>query len=153
MSGWTLTVPLLLGAVRLPDGCWVRGRGLRYPTPTGLVPEYGLYLGGKVLRGRHQPPWPHQWIDWPDFLLPRDFDQAVRLLRDLHQRARAGHPVEVACGGGSGRTGTALACLAVSAGVPAGEAVSWTRTHYHRRAVETPWQRRWIARFAGQLPA
>ena len=57
----------------------------------------------------------------------------------------------VACGGGVGRTGTALACIAQLAGVPADEAVTWVRERYHRRAVETPWQRRYVRRFAGPV--
>jgi protein-tyrosine phosphatase len=65
------------------------------------------------------------------------------VLREAHERA-ASERVEVACGGGIGRTGTALAVLAVLSGVPAGEAVEWVRRHHHRRAVETPWQRRWV---------
>ena len=24
------------------------------------------------------------------------------------------------------------------------QAVAWVRDHYHRRAIETPWQRRWL---------
>jgi protein-tyrosine phosphatase len=59
--------------------------------------------------------------------------------------------VELGCAGGVGRTGTALAVLAVLSGVPAVEAVGWVRRHYHRRAVETPWQRRWVVRAAGTL--
>lgn len=55
--------------------------------------------------------------------------------------------MEVACHGGVGRTGTALACLAVLDGVPPGEAVAYVREHYARRAVETPWQRRYVSRF------
>ena len=55
--------------------------------------------------------------------------------------------VEVACGGGRGRTGTALACPAVLDGVPARHAVAWVRRSYDPRAVETPWQRRWVMRF------
>jgi protein-tyrosine phosphatase len=55
--------------------------------------------------------------------------------------------VEIACGGGRGRTGTALACLAVLDGVPPAEAVAYVRAHYDRRAVETPWQRNYVARF------
>jgi hypothetical protein len=47
-----------------------------------------------------------------------------------------------------GRTGTALAGIAVLAGIPPDEAVRWVRLHYHRRAVETPWQRRWVRRVA-----
>lgn len=132
------------GAIRLPDGAWVRGRGLRNPTPEGPGPEYGLYLGSGKLRARHPVGWPHEWIEWPDFMLPKDTARAVDLIRDLHARALAGQRVEVACGGGVGRTGTVVSALAVLAGVPAAGAVDWARAHYHRRAVETPWQRRWV---------
>lgn len=144
-----MTTTHLTGAIRLPDGSWVRGRGLRHPAPEGASPDYGLYLGGKRLRDRHEPllKWPHDWIDWPDFLLPRDHEHAVRRIRALYERARAGDRVEVACGGGVGRTGTVLACLAVLADLPASAAVGWTRANYHHRAVETPWQRRWVTRF------
>lgn len=55
----------------------------------------------------------------------------------------------IACDGGRGRTGTALACLAILDGVPAADAVGYVRTLYHRRAVETPWQRRYVRRFPG----
>ncbi|PRY34742.1 protein-tyrosine phosphatase family protein [Umezawaea tangerina] len=144
-----MTSTHLTGATELPDGTWIRGRGLRHPVPTGPLPEQGLYLGGSRLRARHDHAltWPHHWVDWPDFLLPRDRADAVARIRELHDFARAGHRVEVACFGGHGRTGTVLSCLAVLAGVPASDAVAWTRTHYHRRAVETPWQRRWVERF------
>jgi protein-tyrosine phosphatase len=134
------------GAVRLPDGAWVRGRGLRNPTPGGPEPEFGLYLGSAKLRARHPVPWAHEWVDWPDFLLPRDTAAAVDHIRDLHRRALAGDRVEVACGGGVGRTGTVIAALATLAGVPAAEATAWARANYHPRAVETPWQRRWVTR-------
>jgi len=117
---------------------------LRNPKPAGPDPEFGLYLGSHRLQARHTFGWAHEWIDWPDFALPRDSRRAVELIRDLHQRAQDGQRVEVACGGGIGRTGTVVALLAVLAGVPADDAVSWTRTNYHRRAVETPWQRRWV---------
>jgi len=36
--------------------------------------------------------------------------------------------------------------LAVLSGVPSADAVAWVRDHYHPRAVETPWQRRWVTR-------
>jgi protein-tyrosine phosphatase len=141
--------PLLEGALRLPDGAWVRGRGLRHPLPDGPVPDFGLYLGSGRLRRRHEGrlPWAHEWIDWPDFLLPRDRDEAVRRIRALHRRAREGAAVEVACGGGVGRTGTVISCLAVLAGLGPADAVTWTRENHHPRAVETPWQRRWVSRF------
>jgi hypothetical protein len=144
-----MTATPLHGAITLPDGSWVRGRGLRRPVPPGASPDYGLYLGGARLRRRHdhELPWPHHWIDWPDFLLPRDRDHAVTLIRALRDHARGGERVEVACGGGVGRTGTVVACLAVLAGQAPAEAIIWTRRHYHPKAIETPWQRRWVLRF------
>ncbi|MGM1061339.1 protein-tyrosine phosphatase family protein [Saccharothrix sp. Mg75] len=131
------------GVLRLPSGRLVRGRGLRRPLPEGPEPRFGLYLLGS------EPPataWERRWVRWPDFWLPSDRADFGEALRDLLARAD-GERVEVACGGGVGRTGTALACLAVLDGVPAGEAVAYVRTHYSHRAVETPWQKRFVARF------
>jgi hypothetical protein len=129
------------GVVELPDGRRVRARGLRHPEPEGLPPQLGVYL-----LGRDPGPfaWEHRWIRWPDFRLPSSPDDALAVLREAYERA-ARERVEVACGGGIGRTGTALAVLAVLAGVPPAGAVAWVRATYHRRAVETPWQRRWVA--------
>jgi protein-tyrosine phosphatase len=140
----------LTGAVRLPDGTSVRGRGLRRPLPPGPPPGFGLYLGSARLRKRHDEtlPWPHEWIPWPDFLLPSDRHAAARSIAALHERARAGEHIEVACGGGVGRTGTVLACLVSRTGLTPDEAVAWVREHHDRRAIETPWQRRWVGWFA-----
>jgi protein-tyrosine phosphatase len=54
--------------------------------------------------------------------------------------------VEVTCRGAVGRTGTALAALAVLDGRSPAEAVRWVRATYHPHAVETPWQRWWLRR-------
>ncbi|GAA0852770.1 protein-tyrosine phosphatase family protein [Streptosporangium amethystogenes subsp. fukuiense] len=144
-----MTAPLT-GATRLPDGTWIRGRGLRNPTPVGPAPDTALYLGSTRLRRRHQNTlnWPHEWIRWPDFLLPTDQHAAARSITHLHEQARTGLGAEVACGGGVGRTGTVMACLATLTGLPPQEAIAWTREHYHRRAIETPWQRRWVTWFS-----
>ncbi|SMQ16166.1 hypothetical protein SAMN06272771_2518 [Streptomyces sp. Ag82_O1-12] len=132
------------GVLRLPSGRLVRGRGLRRPLdPDAPVPSYGLYLLGR------RPPesaWESDWIRWPDFRLPTDRATARGLLTAAWERA-VEERVEIACGGGRGRTGTALACLAVLDGVPGGEAVAYVREHYDRHAVETPWQRRYVRRF------
>jgi hypothetical protein len=135
----------LLGAIALPDGTPVRGRGRRAPLPAGPLPDFGLYPGRP---GRWRPDWPSEWVDWPDFRTPRDRDGAAAAIVRTYELARGGRRVEVACGGGIGRTGTVIACMAVLAGHPAGDAVAWTRTHYRRRAVETPGQRRWVRWFA-----
>lgn len=131
------------GVLHLPSGRLVRGRGLRHPFPDGPEPRFALYLLG------HPPPsvtWESRWLRWPDFWLPSDRDRTVEALREAWERADT-ERVEVACNGGRGRTGTALACLAVLDGVPNDEAVRYVRTHYTRHAVETPWQRRFVARF------
>ncbi|MFF3381102.1 protein-tyrosine phosphatase family protein [Streptomyces sp. NPDC002680] len=132
------------GVLRLPSGRLIRGRGLRRPLdPTAPVPSYAVYLLGSQ---PPQVPWEFRWLPWPDFRLPKDHVEARAVLVEVWERA-AGERVEVACGGGRGRTGTALACLAVLDGVPAGEAVGYVRRHYDRRAVETPWQRRYVRGF------
>ncbi|WP_067390049.1 protein-tyrosine phosphatase family protein [Streptomyces sp. F-3] len=132
------------GVLRLPSGRLVRGRGLRHPLdPSAPLPSYGVYL-----LGRRPPefPWETRWLRWPDFRLPADREEARTVLARAWERA-AGERVELACGGGRGRTGTALACLAVLDGVPPKEAVAYVRAHYDRHAVETPWQKRYVRRF------
>jgi protein-tyrosine phosphatase len=116
---------------------------LREPLPPGPQPDFGLYLLG---REPEPLPWPSRWLRWPDFRLPTDRPAAGDALREAWRRA-ADERVEIACGGGRGRTGTALACVAVLDGVPADEAVAFVRERYDSRAVETPWQRRYVARF------
>ncbi|MGK5529716.1 protein-tyrosine phosphatase family protein [Streptomyces sp. URMC 129] len=131
------------GVLRLPSGRLVRGRGLRRPVPVGVEPTFGLYLLGK------RPPevaWESRWLPWPDFRLPADHTEARELLTEAWSRA-ATERVELACGGGRGRTGTGLACLAVLDGVPPEDAVAYVRRHYDPHAVETPWQRRYVRAF------
>ena len=136
------------GVLRLPSGRLVRGRGLRNPLPPGPTPEFGLYLLGS---DPGPMAWDSRWIRWPDFWLPTDREEFGRAAWELLDRS-TGERVEVACGGGRGRTGTALACLAVLDGVPADRAVAYVREHYSRRAVETPWQRRFVTRFTAHRP-
>jgi hypothetical protein len=134
------------GVLALPSGRLIRGRGLRRPMPPGPAPTFGLYL-----LGAEPPPsdWPGRWVDWPDFRLPADRAAAAAAFREAWDRAPADR-VEVACGGGRGRTGTALACIAVLDGVPPAEAVAFIRDRYDPHAVETPWQRRYVSRFPPQ---
>jgi protein-tyrosine phosphatase len=141
MSRWDADAA---GVMTLPSGSRVRGRGLNRAAPAGPDPEFGVYLLGR------QPSavaWEWQWVRWPDFRLPRNPSVLRGALIEIRDRA-AQERVEIACGGGRGRTGTALACLAVLDGVPADEAVAYVRKHYDRRAVETPWQRRFVEHLA-----
>jgi protein-tyrosine phosphatase len=85
-------------------------------------------------------------VRWPDWWLPVDRADAREALVELWRRAEV-ERVEVACSGGQGRTGTALACLAVLDGVPPADAVGYVRQRYDGRAVETPWQRWYVRQF------
>ncbi|WP_460302901.1 protein phosphatase [Actinocorallia aurea] len=131
------------GVLRLPSGLTIRGRGLRRPAPEGgQRPDFGVYLLGRAPRNA----WETRWVRCPDFRNPSDPADARAAFRLAYERA-ADRRVEVGCGGGVGRTGLALACLAVLDGVLPEEAVAYVRARYHPRAVETPWQRRFVRRF------
>ena len=122
--------------VRLPSGPRVRGRRL---AASATPADFALVLGAGPA-----PAWAYRRVRWPDFWIPLDRADALAALHEAYARARADQRVEVACRGGVGRTGTALAALAVLDGLGPDEAVTWVRTRYHPRAVETPWQRRWL---------
>ncbi len=109
------------GLFRLPSGRSVRGRGVGRPMPEGPPPQLAVHL-----LGRRPPPvpWDSRWVRWPDYLLPLDGARLRAALAEaLHRVAQ--ERVEVACYGGVGRTGTALACLAALDGVPADRAVAY----------------------------
>lgn len=131
--------PDVAGVVVFPGGRSVRGRGLR-DGPPREHPDFGVYLTGSTHR---EAGWESRWVRWPDFWLPHSTDEAVAAVREAYERAGS-ERVEIACKGGTGRTGTALALMACMSGVPPRDAVAWVRRHYRPRAVETPWQRRWI---------
>jgi hypothetical protein len=124
------------GLVTLPTGPRVRGRRL---SDTASPADFALLLADGPV-----PTWPHRSVRWPDFWIPSDRADALDALHEAHRRAHAGERVEVTCRGGIGRTGTALAALAILDGLPPSQAVTWIRDNYHPRAVETPWQRRWL---------
>ena len=131
--------------VVLPDGTAVTAVSFDVADPYGRdeTPDYGLYLDH-----RWQPPWAHDRLDWPDFGVPAEATRVVAGLRTALARARAGERVEIGCLGGHGRTGTALACLAVLTGHPPDDAVAWVRTNYCPEAVETAEQAAFVAGLA-----
>lgn len=120
--------------VAMPDGTTVTAVSFddRDPYARDSPPDFGLYLDD-----RWQPPWPHEILDWPDFGVPDDAEAVVAALAALRERARQGQQVEIGCMGGHGRTGTALAGLAVLCGHPPDRAVEWVRASYCDQAVET----------------
>lgn len=145
MNTWD---PGAAGVLSLPSGRLIRGRGLRRPLPDGPAPEFAVYL-----LGRRPPrvPWEQRWLRWPDFWLPANERDALIILQEAWRRSES-ERVEIACWSGHGRTGTAIAIIAVMDGVAPGQAVSFVRENYSRRAVETPWQRSYVRRVAGRSP-
>lgn len=131
--------------VAFPDGSRVRAAALADRRADDPERAYGLYLDDAWA-----PSWPADVTAWPDFGLPDEPEVAARLISAAFLRARGGELVEVGCLGGSGRTGTVLACMAVLAGVPAAEAVPWVRAAYRPQAVETAEQEAWVRWFAGR---
>jgi protein-tyrosine phosphatase len=142
---WNPTAP---GVLRLPSGRLLRGRAISQGLPAGPLPDFAVYLLDETPAAVD---WDARWVRWPDFRLPRDPGDAWDALFEAWRRAEV-ERVEVACRGGRGRTGTALACIAVLDGVPAREAVALVRRHYDRHAVETPWQRRYVTHFPLERP-
>jgi Protein-tyrosine phosphatase len=133
-----------LSPVVLPDGTQLTVASFDPVAPYSRCrdPDYGLYLDSRWL-----PPWDHGYIDWPDFGVPANTEAAVEALKTVLERARSGQDIEVGCLGGHGRTGTALACMAVLTGHPALGAVAWVRSNYCTKAVETPEQEAFVAAF------
>ena len=124
------------GLMPLPTGAQVRGRRIRDPASPA---DFALLLVDGPI-----PAWAHRRLRLPDFWIPTDRDDALDAFHEAHRRALAGERVEISCKGGIGRTGTALAALAIIDGLPTEQAVGGVRQHYHHRAVETPWQKRWL---------
>ncbi|WP_052462399.1 protein-tyrosine phosphatase family protein [Nigerium massiliense] len=133
--------------VEFPTGLSLRGASWRHRLDLDPAPDFVLALLGRPPMGA---PWPCRWVRWPDFGLPASTDAAVLAVREVVERGRE-ERVAVLCGSGVGRTGSALALVAALTGVPVEEAIGWVRRHYHPRAVETPWQRRWVVATASEL--
>ena len=133
-----------MALVTFPDGTRVRASPISERQADDPERAFGLYLDKQW-----NPTWPSCVIDWPDFGLPEDPKAAAGDIAAAFDRARRGELVEVGCLGGTGRTGTVLACMAVLAGVPGEEAVTWVRQAYRPEAVETREQKEWVRWFAG----
>lgn len=132
-----------MSEVCFPDGTVVRGTALASRDVNAGWRDRGLYLDA-----RWSPTWPAEIVDWPDLGTPSSDVDAAAAIRRAFEHARSGANVEVGCVAGQGRTGTVLACMAVLAGIPEQEAVTWVRRHYSPGAVETSAQSAWVLWFA-----
>lgn len=106
--------------------------------PEEQKPDYGFYLDSVW-----KPDTIAIYTHWQDFGLPTlPIPEFVRLLKFVESLAKD-HTMEVGCIGGHGRTGTALASLAVIAGLTPNEAIENVRTLYCEKAIETDRQE-WV---------
>jgi hypothetical protein len=137
-----------MAIVGFPDGTRVRASSISDRCVDDPGRTFGLYLDA-----RWEPTWTATVIDWEDVGLPENPELAAQQIAEAFGRARRGGLVEVGCLGGSGRTGTVLACMAVLAGVPPARAVAWVRASYRPEAVETAGQEAWVQWFAEWVDA
>lgn len=108
-----------------------------------LIPDWGLYLDW----GWKHPDWRAENIDWRDFGLPSNYVVAFEAMVEVIERSQRGEKVEIGCIGGHGRTGTALACIAVILGMTPDEAIKHVRTQYCSHTIETDeqeWFVEWV---------
>jgi hypothetical protein len=136
--------------VELPGGRVVQAHGLgSYISVDGdQRPDWALYLDAQW----HERPasWPRRFVGWPDYGLPVDEEDAFDAFHEAWDRSCRGEIVDIACDGGPGRTGVALACLAILAGVAPEDAVEWVRSHYDQYAVEGRGHDALVERFASR---
>jgi hypothetical protein len=83
--------------------------------------------------------------------VPTDRRAYRALLDDLQGRILAGQRVVVACRGGLGRTGTAVACLLVDAGMSSEDAIALTRVT-RRETIERGIQVSFVEGWDGYRP-
>jgi len=140
------------------DGTRVWGGGIHDEWPQDRPADLGVFIDDddpngsrqwrKKLRRGFQFGRALRFIDWEDWGLPRNAQVAVATIEDAFRAAADGQEVRVACIGGSGRTGTVLACMAVLAGERPDRAVDWVRATYLPEAVETAEQEAFVVEFA-----
>lgn len=125
------------------------------PVPAGAVVldlagkyEPTIRVEGLTIRGLDKDRKGYIRVEWPDMGVPKvTREQWVTLARTLKRRK-----VYVACLGGHGRTGTALAILASLYGAVPKDAdpVAWVRGVYCDKAVETTGQADYVAKVTGR---
>jgi hypothetical protein len=132
--------------VTFPDGTSVQATGSGRPDGDPR-PDFALYLD-ECWDGVGD--WEREPLEWADFGLPSDVEGARGAIRRAFERAHAGERVEIGCLGGTGRTGTVLACMAVLSGVSVEQAPTWVRTNYRPGAVETDAQHDFVLDFGAR---
>jgi hypothetical protein len=135
---------MLRGRLELPLG------GQRISISGGPFDAMPAGARGLCLEARAARVAEAEWqLDVPDFGLPDEAGLRV-VLADMLEAMRAAPDgaYHIGCKAGLGRTGTAMACLAILAGAVEGDPVTWLRAVYNAEAIETPAQEDFVRRFA-----
>ncbi|MDY5589852.1 MAG: protein-tyrosine phosphatase family protein [Arcanobacterium sp.] len=139
MAAWDLGE----GVVEFPSGRRIRGRSWNQPiseyadvsavlttaSPEEFAARHAVGMGRELV-----------YISWPDYRIPRRPQQAIEQLAELLERASS-ERVEITCGGGVGRTGTALAMMAIIDGMKASDAIDLVQTQYNPESATSHAQR------------
>ncbi len=146
MEKWQLTD----GVVEFPSGRRIRARSWKAPVLQLATLSVVLttvseteFAGAQTFPGAKEI----IMIDWPDQRLPRRSMQAVKTLQEVWQRADQ-ELVEITCRGGVGRTGSALALIAMYEGMSSSEAIDFIRESYNNDSVTSPAQRGFLTDFS-----
>lgn len=131
--------------VEFADGTVIYASSAHDRPENGTAPDFGLYLDSCW-----RPACFANVIDWADYGLPKRYDLGAYGIIDAFNKARNGLWVEVGCIGGHGRTGTALACMAILGGMTSAEAVEHVRSTYCSHTIESSsqmWYIKWFEVF------
>lgn len=118
--------------VEFADGTTVYASSAHSREPVEAAPDWGLYLDSMW-----NPAGLAYLVDWRDYGLPTRYDTAAYAIIDSFNKATKGLWVEVGCIGGHGRTGTALACMAILGGMLPEDAINHVRTTYCEHTIES----------------
>lgn len=136
-----------MAEVVFPNGVKIYGSSHHSRDKDEKRPTFGIYLDNMW-----SPDCLAYMIPWQDYGIPKiPLAQAFAAISDGYDFAVEGGIVEVGCIGGHGRTGTAIACMAVLAGVKPKNAAKWVQNNYCSHAVESKKQEWLIECFGAWL--
>lgn len=135
-------------AIEIVDGFYVHCSSVNYKLDDEVQPDFGLYADYSW-----SPTWRNEFINWPDYRIPKDKDIALVQIADAFERILNGEMVEIGCIGGHGRTGTILACLYLlgqNGTATHKDAYKYVKENYCSSAIESDTQE-WFIEYASHV--
>lgn len=136
------------------------GKGTVYggscSSPTTDKADIYIGLDTFMKRQKHHYPWNKKSSGGPievlfkidDQYAPSDEENFISMIDWLAARLEEGKTIHIGCMGGHGRTGMVLAAL-VKVVLGEEDAITWVRTHYCKKAVETQVQIKFLNTYFG----